>query len=154
MNTKYNRVSTLTRKTLSQEKRIVKAEAALVTTLGPKWPRVEKWSEYTPSEVLNEALTVESQSCLKRFEVNDHSASFLLPLGWGCRIHRLRRYREVRPPTTSVLDMSLKKSDGEVPVMLELWGMISTPSLTSLQGSLGPELLAPDKGTIHSGYLI
>ena len=27
-----------------------------------------------------------------------------------------------------------KQSDGEAPVMLELWGMQSTPSLTSLTG--------------------
>ena len=31
-----------------------------------------------------------------------------------------------------------KQSDGEVPVMLELWGMQSTPSLPSLSGPLWP----------------
>ena len=38
-----------------------------------------------------------------------------------------------------------KQSDGEVPVMLELWGMLSTPSLPSLPGLLWPELVAPDR---------
>ena len=38
-----------------------------------------------------------------------------------------------------------KKSDGEVPVMLELWGMRSTPSLPSLPGSLWPGVVAPDR---------
>ena len=38
-----------------------------------------------------------------------------------------------------------KQSDGEVPVMLELWGMLSTPSLTSLPGSLWPGVVAPDR---------
>ena len=41
-----------------------------------------------------------------------------------------------------------KQSDGEVPVMLELWGMQSTPSLPLLPGSLWPVMVAPDKGPI------
>ena len=40
-----------------------------------------------------------------------------------------------------------KQSDGEVPVMLELWGMQSTPSLPSLPGPLRPGVEAPDKGS-------
>ena len=45
---------------------------------------------------------------------------FICPVGWGCRIHRLHRCRGVRhPPPTSVLDMTLKQSDGEVPAVLE-----------------------------------
>ena len=35
---------------------------------------------------------------------------------------------------TSVLDMTLKKSDGEVPVTLEIWWMLSTPSFPLLPG--------------------
>ena len=38
-----------------------------------------------------------------------------------------------------------KQSDGEVPVMLELWGMLGTSSLPSLPGPLWPGVLAPDK---------
>ena len=41
-------------------------------------------------------------------------------------------------------------SDGEVPAILELWGMRSTPSLPSLPGSLWPVSVAPDKGPIYS----
>ena len=37
-----------------------------------------------------------------------------------------------KTPSTNVLDMTLNKYDGEVPVMLELWGMWSTPSLSSV----------------------
>ena len=40
------------------------------------------------------------------------------------------------------LHMTLIKSDGEVPVMLELWGMWSTPSLPSLPGPLWPRVLS------------
>ena len=38
-----------------------------------------------------------------------------------------------------------KLSDGEVSVMLELWGMWSTSSLPSLPGPLWPGVVAPDR---------
>ena len=37
------------------------------------------------------------------------------------------------------------KSDGEVPVMLELWGMQSTPLLPLLPGPFWPGMLALDR---------
>ena len=37
-----------------------------------------------------------------------------------------------------------KQSDGEVPVMLRLWGMRSIPSLQLLPGPLESEVVAPD----------
>ena len=37
-----------------------------------------------------------------------------------------------------------KQSDGEVPVMLELWGMQSTPSLPLLPGPLWSKGVVPD----------
>ena len=39
----------------------------------------------------------------------------------------------------------IKRSDGDVPVMLGLWGMQSTPSLTLLPGPLCPGMVAPDR---------
>ena len=38
-----------------------------------------------------------------------------------------------------------KQSDGEVPVMLELWGMWSTHSLPSLPALLWPRVVASDR---------
>ena len=38
--------------------------------------------------------------------------------------------------TDCISGYDIKQSDGEVPVMLELWGMQSTSSLPSLPGSL------------------
>ena len=38
-----------------------------------------------------------------------------------------------------------KQSDGEVPVMLGLWGIRSTPSLPLLPGPLWPGVVAPDR---------
>ena len=65
---------------------------------------------------------------------------------WGCRIHRLHLCRGVRPPPPmSVLIYDTKQSDGEVPAMLELLKMRSTPLLPLLPGPLGPGVVAPDR---------
>ena len=42
-----------------------------------------------------------------------------------------------------------KQSDGEAPVMLELWEMQSTSSLPLLPGSLWPRVVVPDKALIY-----
>ena len=70
------------------------------------------------------------------------------PVGWGCRIHWLLFCREVRPPNECPA-YDPKQSDGEVPVMLELREMRSTPSLASLPGPLWSEVVAPNKGPIY-----
>ena len=44
-----------------------------------------------------------------------------------------------------MLQSDIKQSDGEVPVMLELWGMQNTYSLPSLPGPLWPGEVAPDR---------
>ena len=49
------------------------------------------------------------------------------------------------PPPNECPGYDTKQSDGEVPAMLELWGMWSTPSLPSLPGPLWPGVLAPDR---------
>ena len=72
------------------------------------------------------------------------------PVSWGCRIHRLLLCRGVRPPPhNGCPGYDTKQSDGEVPAMLELWGMRSTPLLPSLPGPLWPGVVAPDKGPIY-----
>ena len=83
--------------------------------------------------------------------------SFLVPeqasctycrLGRDCKIHRLFLCRVVRPPNKCP-GYDTKQSDGEVPVILELWGMWSTPLLPSLPGLLCPGVVASDKGPIY-----
>ena len=68
------------------------------------------------------------------------------PVDWGCRIHWLHLCRLVRsPPLPNVCPgYDTKQSDGEVSVMLELWGMQSTPSLPLHSGPLWPGMVAPD----------
>ena len=71
------------------------------------------------------------------------------PVGWGWRIRRLLLCREVRPHPNECPRYDTKQSDGEVPAVLELWGMRSTPSLPSLPGPPWPGVVAPDKGPIY-----
>ena len=61
-------------------------------------------------------------------------------------------YRGVgHPPTrqNKCPGYDTKQSDGEVPVMLELWQMRSTPLLPLLPDPLWPGVVAPDKGPIN-----
>ena len=75
-----------------------------------------------------------------------HSWPLLLiyPVGWGCRIHQPLLCRGV-PHSNECPGYDTKQSDGEVSVMLELWGMWSTLSLALLPGSLWLGVVAPDR---------
>ena len=42
-----------------------------------------------------------------------------------------------------------KQSDGEVPVMLELWGNVEYPFISIAPGPFWPGMVAPDKGPIY-----
>ena len=61
---------------------------------------------------------------------------FYCPVGFGCRIHQL---------LLECPGYDTRQSDGEVPVMLELWGMRSTASLLLIPVPLCPRLVAPDR---------
>ena len=69
----------------------------------------------------------------------------ICPVGWGCRIHWLHLCRGVRPHLNERPGYDTKQSDGEVPVVLEIWGMRSTPSLPLLPGPLWPGVVASDR---------
>ena len=56
---------------------------------------------------------------------------------------------EEKEPPNECPDYDTKQSDGEVRVMLELWGMRSTPLLASLPSPLWPGVVAPDKSPIY-----
>ena len=63
----------------------------------------------------------------------------------GCGIHQLLLCKGLKdPPPNQHPGYDTKQSDGEVPVMLELLEMQSTPSLPSLPGLLRPGVVAPD----------
>ena len=70
---------------------------------------------------------------------------------WGYRIHRLHLCRGIRShPQCPGYDT--KQSDGEVPALLELWGMWSTPLLPLIQGSLWGGMIASDRA-LSMGYI-
>ena len=65
------------------------------------------------------------------------------PFGKVCRICRLHLCRGVRTPLNESPEYDLKLSDGEAPVLLELWRMWSTPSASSPPGPLWPGVTVP-----------
>ena len=52
---------------------------------------------------------------------------------------------EGNPPSNKCSVYEIKQSDGETQVMLEIWAMESTLSLSSLPVPLWPGVVAPDK---------
>ena len=73
------------------------------------------------------------------------SAQLFSPISWGCRIHQLHFWREVRPPPPNKCSgYDIYQSDSEVPAW-ETWGMWCTPLLPLLPGPLWPGVIAPDK---------
>ena len=60
-------------------------------------------------------------------------------VGWDGRMHR------IRPPTNECPIYDTKQSDGEVPVMLRLWGIRSISSLPLLPGPLWIGVVAPNR---------
>ena len=66
-------------------------------------------------------------------------------VSWGCRIHWLHLCKGVPPPKKKCPGYETIHFDGEVSVMLELWGMWSKPSLPLLPGPLWPGMVAPDR---------
>ena len=66
------------------------------------------------------------------------------PFSGGSTIHWQLLCRGERP-RNECAGYDIKQSDGEAPVMLELWGMWSTPSLPLLSGPLRPRVVAPDR---------
>ena len=81
-----------------------------------------------------------------RAKVGQPARTYLCSVSWGCRIHQLHLCRGLRPPPPKeCLRYDTKQSDSEAPVMLELQGMQSTPSLPLLPGTLWPGVVAPDR---------
>ena len=104
------------------------------------------WEHYWIAQRVHSILFSLSYSIL----LDDQYATFQIqlfscPFGWVCRIHQLLLCRNVRPAHKECPEYDTKQSDGEVPVILELWGMQSTPSLPSLPGPLWPGVVATDR---------
>ena len=66
------------------------------------------------------------------------------PVSLDCRIHWLNLCRVVRLPIECPA-YDTKQSNGEIPVMPELWGMWNTASLPLLPSPLWPRVVAPER---------
>ena len=55
------------------------------------------------------------------------------------------RLQRGKTPHNECPGYDTKQSDGELPVMSELWGMLSSLSLPSLPDTLWPGVVAPNK---------
>ena len=111
----------------------------------PQWLRAwpsNLWFKFTSTCWIIEVLATEAKflepsgygteiKCAFIFHSTNASLAPALP----CRIHQLQW----------VSWYDTKQSDGEVPVMLGLWRMQSTPSLLLLPGPLWPSVVAPDR---------
>ena len=70
----------------------------------------------------------------------------ILPVGCRCRIHRLFFCWGVRTPIPNECpEYDTTQSDRELPIRLDLWGMLNIPSLPSVPGPLKPEVVAPGR---------
>ena len=78
-------------------------------------------------------------------DFTQESVQIVLPSRLGLFNTPTAPLQKGKSPTQQVSCYDTKQSDGEVPVMLELWGMLSTPLLPSLPGPLWLGLVAPDR---------
>ena len=69
----------------------------------------------------------------------------LCPVCLGCRIQLLLCCGVRLPPLNECPGYYTKQSDGDVPVILELWGILSTPLLPLLPGPPWAEAVAPER---------
>ena len=96
-----------------------------------------EWSFYFRS--YNYRLRIKSMDQIYGSEQSNCSVS------WGCRIHWLHLCGRVRHPPNECPRYDTKQSDDEVPLMLGLWGIRSTPSLPLLPGPFWPGVGAPER---------
>ena len=82
---------------------------------------------------------------LKRARSNSFANSEISPIGKGCRIPTASLQWRKTPPPREWPGYVTKQLDGQAPLMLELWGMQSNPSLPSLQGLLWSGEVVPDR---------
>ena len=115
---------------------------------GPLWSRavVPVWVlSIGQIEVFNPLLYLKPFNCTRTINSNTWNHLRVSPVSWGCRIHQLHLCRGIRHPTNACPRYDTKQSDGEVLVILELWGMQRTPSLPLLLGPLCSGVVAPDR---------
>ena len=87
-----------------------------------------KWLQNTPTTAIQRGKTPATSG----------------PVSWGCRVHRLLPCRGVKKPR-EIPRYNTKQSDGDSPVIQELWEMRNITLLPLLPGPLWPEVVTPDR---------
>ena len=120
---------------------------------GPNWEHIFSWRVQS-SKLDHETPKYESEPQQVR-----HSWGFMLHLSqklskwqfslaqlvWAVEYTNCFSAEGKDPPHNKYPRYDIKQSDGEVPVMTELWGIWSIPSLPSLTGPLWPRVVTPDR---------
>ena len=111
-------------------------------TCSPKWPYWNYCSSRrscskNTSSMQNHTVHTSKGNLKKNATANELLKHNLQTVSGVRCIHRLNHDECLRNDT--------KESDSEPPVMVEVWGMRSTPSLPSLPGPLWPRVVAPDR---------
>ena len=83
--------------------------------------------------------------CYYYFTPCEFFSTALLPSWLGVQNTLTAPLQRGKIPPNECPVYDTKQSDGEVPVMLELWGMQSTPLLPSLPGPLWPRVVVSDR---------
>ena len=107
------------------------------------WTRVTVSIYYDDNHYTTGTSTLNNQQWLICNEIMPNQTNY--PVSWDCWIHQLHLCWGVRHPTNVFPGYDTKQCNSEVPVMLELWEMRSTPLLPSLSGPLLPRVVAPDR---------
>ena len=76
---------------------------------------------------------------------SERNAIHFLPTRQGLQNTLTAPVLRGKPPPKACPGYDTKQSDGEVPVMLRLWEMLSTPSLPLHTGPIGPGMITPDR---------
>ena len=81
--------------------------------------------------------------------LDSQGSPLLFSTGCTCFLHWcISAFDSLAGSEVNMQQYYIKQSDGEVPVMLDLWGIRSTPSLLLLPGALWPKMVAPDCSNI------
>ena len=68
------------------------------------------------------------------------------PVSWGCRIHKTAPLQRGKTPSPNEFPgYDTKQSEGDLPVILGLWGIRSIPSLPLLPGPIWLGVVVPDR---------
>ena len=83
--------------------------------------------------------------CVRVCVITPSSQMIVSPCGWSCRMHWLHLCRGYDPhPANECLRNDYKQSNSEAPVILDLWGMWSIPSLLLLSGPFWSGVRSPE----------